>query len=319
MAGSEKGLLKYYRYYLRVERKMSPNTVESYCADVAAFVASLGRPGSLAAAGGVGGGAGASAAFAAVTAKDLRAVCSDQVASYLAARADKVSKRSQARQLSALRSFFDWLILEGERTDNPCDAVDMPKLGKYLPAVLSVEEVTRIIEGVDTRNWNGVRDRAILEILYGCGLRVSEVCTLLISNVYTSEGFLRIIGKGNKERLVPMGGAAVDTFLEWLAIRPEAAAPAYDDYAFLNRFGKPLSRVSVFNMVKAAALSAGVDKEISPHTFRHSFATHLIENGADLRVVQEMLGHESILTTEIYTHIDSATWQKSVLEHHPRK
>ena len=293
MAGSKEGLLKYYRYYLRVERKMSPNTVASYCADVAAFADSL-------------------------PAKELARVDSNTVAAYFSGRADKVSKRSQARQLSSLRSFFDWMILEGERSDNPCDAVDMPKLGKYLPAVLSVEEVTRIIEGVDTRNWNGVRDRAILEILYGCGLRVSELCTLLISNVYTSEGFLRIIGKGNKERLVPMGSAAVDAFLEWLAIRPEAAAPAYDDYAFLNRFGKPLSRVSVFNMVKAAALSAGVDKEISPHTFRHSFATHLIENGADLRVVQEMLGHESILTTEIYTHIDSATWQKSVLEHHPR-
>ena len=313
MAGAKEGLLKYYRYYLRVERKMSPNTVASYCSDVAAFVAALGRPGAVAA-----GGAEVSAAVAAVTAKDLRAVSSDDVAAYFSRRASGVSKRSQARQLSSLRSFFDWLILEGERADNPCDAVDMPKLGKYLPEVLSVEEVTRIIEGVDTRSWNGVRDRAILEVLYGCGLRVSEVCTLKISNVYTSEGFLRIIGKGNKERLVPMGGAAVDAFLEWLAVRPEAVAPSYDDYAFLNRFGRPLSRVSVFNMVKAAALSAGVDKEISPHTFRHSFATHLIENGADLRVVQEMLGHESILTTEIYTHIDSATWQKSVLEHHPR-
>ena len=128
-----------------------------------------------------------------------------------------------------------------------------------------------------------------------------------------------MVGKGDKERLVPIGGAAVDAFVEWLDVRPEAAAPSFDDYAFLNRFGRPLSRVSVFNMVKAAALSAGVDKEISPHTFRHSFATHLIENGADLRVVQEMLGHESILTTEIYTHIDSATWQKAVMEHHPRR
>ena len=301
MATSAERLLKDYRYYLRVERKMSPNTVASYCADVAAFSASLDK------------------GSQAISAKSFAKVDSDAVAAYLSGRADVVSKRSQARQLSSLRSFFDWLILEGERADNPCDAVDMPKLGKYLPEVLSVDEVTRIIEGVDTRSWNGVRDRAILEVLYGCGLRVSEVCGLRISNVYTSEGFVRIVGKGNKERLVPMGGAAVDAFLEWLAIRPEAAAPAYDDYAFLNRFGKPLSRVSVFNMVKSAAMLAGVTKEISPHTFRHSFATHLIENGADLRVVQEMLGHESILTTEIYTHIDSATWQKSILEHHPRK
>lgn len=293
MAQNTDALLKYYRYYLRVERKMSPNTVSSYSADVEAFLATL--------------------------EEDVKTLDSNTVAVYLSSRASEVSKRSQSRILSSLRSFFDWLILEGDCSDNPCDAVDYPKLGKYLPEVLSVEEVTRIIEGVDTRSWNGVRDRAILEILYGCGLRVSEVCTLLISNVYTSEGFLRIIGKGYKERLVPIGGAAVDAFLEWLAIRPEAAAPAYDDYAFLNRFGKPLSRISVFNMVKKAAVLAGVDKEISPHTFRHSFATHLIENGADLRVVQEMLGHESILTTEIYTHIDSATWQKSVLEHHPRK
>lgn len=300
MAGSEEGLLKFYRYYLRVERKMSPNTVSSYCADVASFLADLGGD------------------VASVMMKDLRAVDSDRVAAYLSSRADGVSKRSQARTLSSLRSFFDWLILEGERADNPCDAVDHPKLGKYLPEVLSVEEVTSIIEGVDTHTWNGVRDRAILEILYGCGLRVSELCELRISNVYTSENFVRIIGKGNKERLVPMGGAAVDAFLEWLAMRPEPAAPAFDDYAFLNRFGKPLSRVSVFNMVKSAAMHAGVNKEISPHTFRHSFATHMIENGADLRVVQEMLGHESILTTEIYTHIDSATWQKAILEHHPR-
>ena len=299
MKGSEEGLLKYYRYYLRVERKMSPNTVASYCSDVAAFVAVLEEESSS-------------------KAVDFRKVDSAAVVSYLSERAGKVSKRSQARQLSALRSFFDWLILEGERNDNPCDMVDSPKLGRYLPEVLSVEEVTKIIEGVDTGGWQGVRDRAILEILYGCGLRVSEVCDLKISNVYTTENFVRVIGKGNKERLVPMGAAAVDAFQEWISERPEAAAPAYDDFAFINRFGKPLSRVSVFNMVKKSALLAGVDKEISPHTFRHSFATHLIENGADLRVVQEMLGHESILTTEIYTHIDSATWQKSILSHHPR-
>lgn len=292
MAADLNRLLKDYRYYLRMERKMSPNTVASYCSDVELFLESADP--------------------------DVRTTRSDDIAAFLSERADEVSKRSQSRRLSALRSFFDWLIMEGERTDNPCDAVDYPKLGRYLPEVLSVEEVTSIIEGVDTRSWQGVRDKAILEILYGCGLRVSELCTLKISNVYIGENFLRVVGKGDKERLVPVGGAAVDAFCEWLEIRPEAAAPAYDDYAFLNRFGKPLSRVSVFNMVKKEALHAGITKEISPHTFRHSFATHLIENGADLRVVQEMLGHESILTTEIYTHIDSATWQKAVLEHHPR-
>ncbi len=292
MAAQTEKLLKAYRYYLRIERKMSPNTVTSYCSDVAAFMDVAGI--------------------------DPANADSSDIAGYLSSRAGDVSKRSQSRQLSSLRSFFDWLVLEGMRSDNPCDAVDHPKLGRYLPEVLSVEEVTAIIEGVDTRTWQGVRDRAILEILYGCGLRVSEVCALRISNVYETEGFVRIIGKGDKERLVPIGGAAVEAYGQWLSMRPEAFSPAYDDYVFLNRFGKPLSRVSVFNMVKKAAMLAGVTKEISPHTFRHSFATHLIENGADLRVVQEMLGHESILTTEIYTHIDTATWQKAVLEHHPR-
>jgi len=286
-------LLKDYRYYLKVERKMSPNTVSSYCSDVAAFLDAY--------------------------SSDPRKAVSADIADYLASKSDTISKRSQARQLSSLSSFFDWLILEGERKDNPCDAVDHPKLGRYLPEVLSVEEIGNIIDGVNTSSWQGVRNRAILEILYGCGLRVSELCTLKISNVYEDESFVRIIGKGNKERLVPMGGAAVEAYKAWISIRPDAAAPAYDDYAFLNRFGKPLSRISVFNIVKKSAVEAKITKEISPHTFRHSFATHLIENGADLRVVQEMLGHESILTTEIYTHIDAATWQKSVLLHHPRK
>lgn len=231
-----------------------------------------------------------------------------------------LSKRSQARLLSSLRSFFDWLILEGERQDNPCDRIDAPKLGRYLPEVLSVEEVTAILESVDTAaGWTGLRDRAILEILYGCGLRVSEACSLQISHVYLQEGFVRVVGKGDKERLVPLGELAADAFKNYLDARPQAAEPAFDDVAFLNKNGRPLSRVAIFNLVKKQALLAGVRKEISPHTFRHSFATHLIENGADLRVVQEMLGHESILTTEIYTHIDAATWQRAILDHHPRR
>ena len=281
-----------FRYYLRMERQLSPNTVSSYCSDVAFFFEFFGG--------------------------EVRDAGGDDVQRWLSAMSSDISKRSQSRRLSSLRAFFDWTILEGIREDNPCDAVDYPKLGRYLPDVLSVEEVAAIIDGVDTRTWQGVRDKAILEILYGCGLRVSEACSLKISNVYADEGFVRVVGKGDKERLVPMGGAAVDAFREWMGARPASASPLFDDIVFLNRFGKALSRVSVFNMVKAAALHAGVTKDISPHTFRHSFATHLIENGADLRVVQEMLGHESILTTEIYTHIDTATWQKAVLEHHPR-
>ena len=210
-------------------------------------------------------------------------------------------------------------MLEGLINDNPCDRIDSPKLGRYLPDVLSVEEVTGIIESVDTSSWQGLRDRAILETLYGCGLRVSEAVGLTISGLYFDEGFVRIIGKGNKERIVPLGEMATEALKNYLAVRPVPAEPAADDLVFLNRFGKSLSRVSMFKMIKTQTLLAGIRKDISPHTFRHSFATHLIENGADLRVVQEMLGHESVVTTEIYTHIDSSTWHRNIIEHHPRR
>ena len=287
-------ILQDYRYYLRMERRLSPNTVAAYGRDVAELLAAL----ELA----------------------PRAIRTEDVERYLKQRTE-LSKRSQARLLSALRSFFDWLVLEGERPDNPCDRIDAPKLGRYLPEVLSVEEVCAILESVDVASgdWRALRDRAILEILYGCGLRVSEACGLLISHVYLKEGFVRVVGKGDKERLVPLGDIAATAFARYLDARPAPAEPAFDDIAFLNKNGRPLSRVAIFNLVKKQALIAGVNKEISPHTFRHSFATHLIENGADLRVVQEMLGHESILTTEIYTHIDTATWQAAILAHHPRK
>lgn len=286
-------ILKDFSFYLKVERRLSPNTVAAYSGDVGDFFSAC----------------------------DLlpREVDKDDIREYIASRAGKLSKRSQARLLSSLKAFFDWCIVEGERKDNPCDAVDFPKLGQYLPEVLSVEEVEAIMDSVDLRSPSGVRDRAILELLYGCGLRVSELCGLSISHVYLDEGFVRVVGKGDKERLVPLGEPASDAFRAYLDVRPLPAQAAYQDTAFLNLRGTPLSRVSVFKMIKKQALLAGVDKEISPHSFRHSFATHLIAGGADLRVVQEMLGHESILTTEIYTHIDSGTWQASVLGHHPCK
>ena len=286
-------ILKDFSFYLKVERRLSPNTVAAYSGDVGDFFSAC----------------------------DLlpREVDKDDIREYIASRAGKLSKRSQARLLSSLKAFFDWCIVEGERKDNPCDAVDFPKLGQYLPEVLSVEEVEAIMDSADLRSPSGVRDRAILELLYGCGLRVSELCGLSISHVYLDEGFVRVVGKGDKERLVPLGEPASDAFRAYLDVRPLPAQAAYQDTAFLNLRGTPLSRVSVFKMIKKQALLAGVDKEISPHSFRHSFATHLIAGGADLRVVQEMLGHESILTTEIYTHIDSGTWQASVLGHHPCK
>ncbi len=288
-----KAILKDFSFYLKVERRLSANTAAAYTGDVEGFFSACSlMPGE---------------------------VCKEDIREHIAARAGKISKRSQARLLSSLKAFFDWCIVEGERKDNPCDAVDFPKLGQYLPEVLSVEEVEAIMDSVDLRSPSGVRDRAILELLYGCGLRVSELCGLRISQVYLNEGFVRVVGKGDKERLVPLGEPAADAFRAWLDIRPEPAEAAFQDSAFLNLRGTPLSRVSVFKMIKKQALLAGVDKEISPHSFRHSFATHLIAGGADLRIVQEMLGHESILTTEIYTHIDSRTWQASVLEHHPCK
>ena len=293
MNNALKAILKDFSFYLKVERRLSANTAAAYTGDVEGFFSACSlMPGE---------------------------VCKEDIREHIAARAGKISKRSQARLLSSLKAFFDWCIVEGERKDNPCDAVDFPKLGQYLPEVLSVEEVEAIMDSVDLRSPSGVRDRAILELLYGCGLRVSELCGLRISQVYLNEGFVRVVGKGDKERLVPLGEPAADAFRAWLDIRPEPAEAAYQDSAFLNLRGTPLSRVSVFKMIKKQALLAGVDKEISPHSFRHSFATHLIAGGADLRIVQEMLGHESILTTEIYTHIDSRTWQASVLEHHPCK
>ena len=278
-------ILSGYNYYLKVERGLSPNTVKAYTADIEGFYEFLRHRG--------------------VT---LRDASSSDISDYIISVSDYLSKRSQARLLSSLNSFFDYLVSEGERKDNPSSAVDSPKLGKYLPVVLSVEEVRAILKAAPNE-----RDRAILEVLYGCGLRVSEVCSLKISEVYLKDMFVKVMGKGSKERLVPMAPSTASAIMDYLSVRPESDAGC-EDVLFLNRFGRALSRVAVFKMVKSVALVAGVDKNLSPHTFRHSFATHLVENGADLRVVQEMLGHESILTTEIYTHVDSTTWQREIQE-----
>ena len=275
-----------------MERAMSQNTVTSYCSDVEKFLETV----------------------------DLRPefISIDDIAGYLSSR-DGLSKRSQARVLSSLKSFFGWLVVEGVMMDNPCDRVDAPKLGRYLPEVLSVKEVEDIIDIADLSSWIGCRDRALVEVLYGCGLRVSEAVGLRISMIYFEEGFVRIVGKGNKERLVPLGDMAAEAIRAYVDVRPLPADAASSDILFLNRYGRPLSRITAFKTVKNMALLAGVRKEISPHTFRHSFATHLIENGADLRIVQEMLGHESVTTTEIYTHIDTSTWHANILSHHPRR
>ena len=275
-----------------MERAMSQNTVASYCSDVEKFLTFYkGR---------------------------IEDVLPADVEEYLQSR-KALFERSQARVLSSLKSFFDWLVLEKTLQDNPCDRVDAPKIGRYLPDVLSEEEVVSLIDSVQLDTWQGLRDRAILEVLYGCGLRVSEAVALQISCMFLDEGFIRVIGKGNKERLVPIGEMAVEAVKAYMDVRPDPYDSVSSDLLFLNRFGRSLSRISMFTMIKKQAVAAGIRKEISPHTFRHSFATHLLEHGADLRMVQEMLGHESISTTEIYTHIDNSTWQKEILEHHPRR
>ncbi len=280
-----------YSDYLRIERAMSPNTVASYVSDLREFFDIVPLP--------------------------PAEVASDDIVAYLAKRKD-ISKRSQARLLSAMNSFFRWLIVEGERKDNPVDAVDSPKLGRYLPEVLSEDEVSAIMDSVDLSTWTGKRDRAILEVLYGCGLRVSEAVGLKISFVYLDEHFVRVVGKGNKERVVPLGNMAADAIKNYLALRPEPYSSEYDDILFLNKSGKSLSRISMFNMVKKQAMLAGIHKEISPHTFRHSFATHLIEHGADLRVVQEMLGHSDISSTQIYTQVIQQNLKSVYQKFHPK-
>jgi len=284
-------LCKEFAYHLKIERALSPNTVAAYVSDVESFIEWAQCPPENADAG--------------------------VITDYFAYRQknSELSKRSQSRILSSLRSFYSFLVLESIIDNNPCDKVEFPKMGRYLPEVLSVEEVDRIMASVVLEGWQGYRDRAILELLYGCGLRVSEAVDLHLSSLYPAEGFVRVVGKGNKERIVPVGGMAIEAVQNYLDRRPRE----FDSSClFVNRFGNPLSRVSMFKMVKNQAILAGVNKTISPHTFRHSFATHLVERGADLRIVQEMLGHESILTTEIYTHLDSSTWQKDILLHHPR-
>lgn len=289
-------LCKDFGYHLKVERSFSENTTAAYVRDAEVFLDWFG--------------------------KDAAEVGADDVSAYFVRRqnmrgnAEGISKRSQSRILSSLKAFFNFLVLEGIVEENPCDRIEFPKLGKYLPEVLSIDEIDGIMSCVDTSSWQGLRDRAILEVLYGCGLRVSEAVNLTISRINFEEAFIRILGKGDKERIVPIGDMALDAVRHYLDARP---VEMDSDILFLNKFGTAFSRVSMFKLVKKQCLAAGISKTISPHTFRHSFATHLVENGADLRLVQEMLGHESILTTEIYTHLDSSTWQRDILAHHPRK
>ena len=223
-----------------------------------------------------------------------------------------ITPRSQARILSGVRSFYKFLLMDRRIDALPTELLPSPKIGEHLPEVLSVEEIDRIISGIDLSEKEGQRNRAIIEMLYSCGLRVSELCNLLISDIWRDEGFVKVMGKGRKERFVPISGRALRELSLWEECRCHInIRPGNEDYVFLSfKRGRKLSRITVFHIVKVLAENAGITKEISPHTFRHSFATHLLEGGANLRAIQEMLGHESIATTEIYTHLDNSRLEK---------
>jgi integrase/recombinase XerD len=230
-----------------------------------------------------------------------------------------IHARSQCRILSGVRSFFRFLQLDGYRDDDPTELLESPQIGQHLPEVLTTAEVDRLEESIDLSKWEGHRNRAIIEVLFSCGLRVSELTNLKLSNLYLDDQFIRVMGKGSKERLVPISKRAIQELENWFVNRCKMTIkPGEEDYVFLNRRGAHLTRVMILIMIKRQAELAEITKTISPHTLRHSFATALLEGGADLRVIQALLGHESIGTTEIYTHIDTTTLRREILEHHPR-
>lgn len=289
-----------FRNYLRLEKSLAANSLEAYLADVQ----KLERY-----------------AESALGGKSPLNITADDVRGLLVTLHDVgIAPTSQARIISGLKSFYGYLLLEKEIKVDPMELIDTPRVGRYLPDVLSVEEMDAVLSVIDLSKPEGTRNRAMLELLYSCGLRVSELIAVRISCYHEQEGFLRVIGKGNKERLVPMGGAA----LRWVQHYREQTRshqqvkPGQEDYLFLNRRGGKLSRMMVFNIIRDQVLKLGITKQVSPHTFRHSFATHLVEAGADLRAVQEMLGHASITTTEIYTHLDRQRLREEVLMFHPR-
>ncbi|MCR5886368.1 site-specific tyrosine recombinase XerD [Hymenobacter sp. J193] len=291
---------KQFDGYLRLEKSLSGNSVEAYSRDVQKL-----------------------RQFLALRQLTLRPqeIGPELLREFLAWLGElELSATSQARTLSGLKAFFHFLIMEDQLSIDPTDTLEAPKTGRKLPDTLSYQEIVQLLESIDLSTNEGTRNRAILEVLYSSGLRVSELTELRLSNVYAEEGFVRVTGKGNKERLVPIGGDAlkhVGFYLSGVRCHLDIQ-PGHEDHVFLNKRGTKLSRVMIFNIIKAAADKAGVRKSISPHTFRHSFATHLIEGGADLRAVQEMLGHESITTTEIYTHLDRDYLRQVITEFHPR-
>lgn len=292
--------LKSYQSYLKIERGLSKNTIDNYTFDIERLCLFLSQN--------------------SITVSPI-AINEETLQQFIYAISKEVNPRSQARIISGLKSFFSYLIFEDFRNDNPLELIESPKTGRKLPDTLAVEEIDAIISAIDLSSNEGERNRGLLETLYGCGLRVSELVALKISDLFFDEGFIKITGKGNKQRFVPVG----DLTQKYIGIyRNEVRVhlniqKGFEDTLFLNRRGQQLTRAMIFTIIKDLAVKINLNKKISPHTFRHSFATHLLENGADLRSIQLMLGHESITTTEIYVHLDRKYLTEVINTYHPRK
>ena len=291
-------LLQKFNQYLLFEKALSVNTLEAYVHDV----------GSL---------------FSFLEERNIHPVdvTLEDLESFLATLHDEqIRPRSQARMLSGIRAFYRYLVLDGHLTADPTLLLESPKVGMHLPEVLSVSEIDQLIDAIDLSSREGQRNRAIIETMYSCGLRVSEACNLKLSDLYLNEGYIKVEGKGNKQRLVPISERAIAEIMDYMTDR--AGIPiksGHEDYLFVSAHRKTkLSRITLFHIITELARQAGIRKSISPHTLRHSFATHLLEGGANLRVIQSMLGHEDISTTEIYTHIDAHRLRAEIIEHHPR-
>lgn len=291
------GLIKKYSRYMKLAKNFSENTLKAYTDDLQKL-----------------------SDFAASENIPLTEVRLENLQNFAAQLIDLgISPRSLGRILSGVRAFYKFLLVDGYIADDPTELLEWPKIGEHLPDVLSVKEVDMLEDAVDLTKWEGQRNRAIIEVLFSCGLRVSELVNMQISNIYKKEKFIRITGKGDKERLVPISDSALKELDYWFVDRNHMKIKqGEEDYVFLNRRGARLTRAMIFTIVKRLAAEVGIRKSISPHTLRHSFATSLLEGGANLRAIQEMLGHESIGTTQIYTHIDMHTLREEILEHHPR-
>ncbi|HNP67662.1 MAG TPA: site-specific tyrosine recombinase XerD [Aequorivita sp.] len=293
-------ILKDYQNYLRLERGLSENSIINYSLDIKKLMQWLETN---------------EIEVSPIT------ISEETLQQFIYEIAKKVNPRSQSRLISGLKGFFNYLIFEDYRKTNPLELIEAPKIGRKLPDTLAIEEIDTLIKTIDLSSKQGERNRAIIETLYGCGLRVSELTNLKISDLYFEEGFIKITGKGDKQRLVPIGPTTqkyIEIYRKEIR-RHQKIQPQAKDTLFLNQHGKSLTRAMIFTIVKRLAEKAGIPKTISPHTFRHSFATHLLENGADLRAIQQMLGHESITTTEIYTHIDRKHLTEVINRFHPRR